>query len=105
MQWKVVSKWSAGFDVRRHLSRLQSTQPSRARLCNLLQVPGLRVRDTIGERDRKEAASMTTERANDLRAFRDFADAKLSNGGAEMTLDEALSLWEYENSPEHAREE
>jgi predicted transcriptional regulator len=48
---------------------------------------------------------MATERANDLRAFRDFADAKLSNGGAEMTLEEALSLWEYENSPEEEREE
>jgi predicted transcriptional regulator len=48
---------------------------------------------------------MATERVNDLRAFRDFADAKLSNGGSEMTLEEALSLWEYENSPEEEREE
>jgi hypothetical protein len=48
---------------------------------------------------------MATERANSLKAFRDFADEKLSNGGAEMTLDEALSLWEYENSPEDEREE
>jgi hypothetical protein len=40
---------------------------------------------------------MATERANDLRAFRDFATEKLSNGGAEMTLDEALGLWEAEN--------
>jgi hypothetical protein len=48
---------------------------------------------------------MATDRANDLRAFRDFADALLSNGGAGTTLDEALSLWEYENAPEAEREE
>jgi hypothetical protein len=48
---------------------------------------------------------MATERTNDLKAFRDFADAKLSNGGADLTLDEALALWEYENSPEDEREE
>lgn len=47
---------------------------------------------------------METARANDLKAFRDFADAKLSNGGADLTLDEALDLWEYENSPEDERE-
>jgi len=46
---------------------------------------------------------MATERANDLRAFRDFADAKLSNGGAEMTLDEAIALWDIENAPEDER--
>jgi hypothetical protein len=49
--------------------------------------------------------SMATERANDLRAFRDFADETLSNGEAEVTLEEALALWEYENSPEEGREE
>ena len=48
---------------------------------------------------------METERANDLKAFRDFADAKLSNGGASLTLDEALSLWEYENSSDNERTE
>lgn len=46
---------------------------------------------------------MATERANDLRAFRDFADAKLTNGGAELTLDEALGLWDIENAPEDER--
>jgi hypothetical protein len=46
---------------------------------------------------------MATERANDLRAFRDFANAKLSNGGAEVTLDEALGLWEIENASEDER--
>ena len=49
--------------------------------------------------------AMATERVNDLRAFHDFTAAKLSNGGAEMTLEDALALWEYENSPEEEREE
>lgn len=43
---------------------------------------------------------MATERVNDLRAFRDFADAKLSHGEGELTLDEALGLWDIENAPE-----
>ena len=48
---------------------------------------------------------MATERANDLKAFKGFIDEKLSNGGADMTLDEALARWEYENTPENEREE
>ncbi len=40
---------------------------------------------------------MATERANDLRAFRDFLDAKLSNGGGDLTLEECLELWEVKN--------
>jgi hypothetical protein len=40
---------------------------------------------------------MATERANDLRAFRGFIDEQLKNGGADLTLDEALELWEVEN--------
>lgn len=48
---------------------------------------------------------MATERANDLRAFHDFLGAKLRNGGGDLTLDDALELWEYENSPEEEREE
>ncbi len=39
---------------------------------------------------------MATERANDLRAFRDFLDAKLSNGSG-LTPEECLELWEVEN--------
>lgn len=46
---------------------------------------------------------MATERANDLRAFRDFADAKLSSGGVGPTLDEALVLWDVENAPDDER--
>jgi hypothetical protein len=48
---------------------------------------------------------MPTERANDPRAFHDFLGVKLSNGGADLTSEEALSLWEYENSPAEEREE
>lgn len=48
---------------------------------------------------------MATDRTNDLNAFREFVDAKLSNGGADLTLDEALALWEYMNSPEEERAE
>jgi hypothetical protein len=46
---------------------------------------------------------MATERVNDPRAFRDFLDAKLSNGVAELTLDEALGLWDIENASEDER--
>ncbi len=48
---------------------------------------------------------MATERANDLRAFRDFADTKLLGAGSEMTLEDALTLWEYENASEEDHEE
>ena len=48
---------------------------------------------------------MATDRSNDLRAFKVFIDDQLANGGTELTLDEALSRWEYENSPEEEREE
>jgi len=40
---------------------------------------------------------MATDRLNDLRAFRDFADHKLARGESDITLDEALDLWETEN--------
>ncbi len=48
---------------------------------------------------------MAVERINDLRAFRDFADAKLSNGGVDVTLDEALVDWAIENQTDQEREE
>jgi hypothetical protein len=48
---------------------------------------------------------MAIDRINDLRAFRDFLDAKLSNGGEPMTLDDVLGLWEYENQTEEERGE
>ncbi len=48
---------------------------------------------------------MATERANDLRAFRDFLDVKLSNGGSDLTPEECLELWEVENQTEEEREE
>jgi hypothetical protein len=46
---------------------------------------------------------MATDRINDVHAFRHFLDEKLSNGEANLTLDEALGLWEYENASEAER--
>jgi hypothetical protein len=48
---------------------------------------------------------MATDRSNDLRAFKSFVDQKLSNGGASLTLDEALGLWDIETQPATEREE
>ncbi len=48
---------------------------------------------------------MATERSNDLRAFKGFIDEQLANGGVDLTLDEALDRWEYENSPQEERDE
>jgi hypothetical protein len=48
---------------------------------------------------------MATDRRDDPRAFRDFLDARLSGGGGELSLDEYLGLWEYENQSEAEREE
>jgi predicted transcriptional regulator len=49
--------------------------------------------------------AMATDRVNDLQAFKSFIDEKLANGEADLTLDEALARWEYENSSEEEREE
>ena len=48
---------------------------------------------------------MATERANDLRAFRQYIDQQLSNGGPELTLDEALINWEAENQTDEEKED
>lgn len=48
---------------------------------------------------------MAIDRINDAKSFRDFLDAKLSNGGTNLTLDDALGLWEYENQTEDERQE
>jgi hypothetical protein len=48
---------------------------------------------------------VATERANDPRAFRNFLDANLGDDDEKLTLDEYLDLWEYENSPNEAKEE
>jgi hypothetical protein len=48
---------------------------------------------------------MPTDRVNDLPAFKAFIDEKLSNGGANMTVDEALALWELENQTDQESEE
>lgn len=48
---------------------------------------------------------MAIDRINDSRAFRDFLDAKLENGGASLSLDEAIFEWEMENQTDEEREE
>lgn len=49
---------------------------------------------------------MASERTNDPRAFKGFIDRQIANGEADLTtVEEALALWEYENSPEEEREE
>ena len=48
---------------------------------------------------------MATERANDLKAFLDFARAKLTSGEVDVTLDEVLARWEYENETDAERED
>ena len=48
---------------------------------------------------------MATERANDPRAFRDFLDANLGGGDENLTLYDYLDLWDFENSPNEAKEE
>jgi predicted transcriptional regulator len=54
-----------------------------------------------GQRSRNMAA----QRANDLRAFRQYIDEQLTNGGSEMTLDDAIVNWEVENQTDEEREE
>jgi hypothetical protein len=46
---------------------------------------------------------MATERINDPRAFREFLDARLSEEGDGLTLDEYLGLWEHENQADEER--
>jgi len=48
---------------------------------------------------------MATDRSNDLRAFTSFVEQQLSNGGAHLTLDDALTLWECENQSDQERDE
>ncbi|HEU5118961.1 MAG TPA: hypothetical protein VFT74_20390 [Isosphaeraceae bacterium] len=48
---------------------------------------------------------MSTDRANDLRAFRGLIDEYLANGDVEMTLEKALLHWEIENQADLVRTE
>ena len=48
---------------------------------------------------------MATNRVNESRAFRDFLDTKLPEGGTAPTLEHAIGLWEHENATEAEREE
>jgi hypothetical protein len=47
---------------------------------------------------------MPTERIDDLRAFREFIDGHLGNGGSDLTPEECLDLWILENSSDSERE-
>jgi hypothetical protein len=47
---------------------------------------------------------MATDRSNDLRAFQHFIEAKLSNGGSELTVDDIIGLWDIETQPDSERE-
>jgi len=55
-------------------------------------------------RDIAEVENMATERSNDLLAFKAYIEKQLPNGGANLTLDEALGLWDLENASEEDRE-
>src|SRR5262249_48785682 len=48
---------------------------------------------------------MPTDRRDDLRAFRDFLDEQIADGGPSLTPWEALDLWELQNPTEAEREE
>jgi predicted transcriptional regulator len=48
---------------------------------------------------------MATDRANDLRAFKQYIDEQLRDGGSDMSLDDALLNWEVENQTEQERED
>ncbi len=48
---------------------------------------------------------MATERVNDPFAFKSFIEEKLSDAGAELTLDEVLINWELENQTEQERDD
>jgi predicted transcriptional regulator len=48
---------------------------------------------------------MATEHIDDLKAFRDFVDAQLGNGGSSLTPEECLDLWVFENLSDEEREE
>jgi hypothetical protein len=46
---------------------------------------------------------MSTERVNDLQAFKGFVDEQLVSGGPGLTVDEVLARWDHENQSEPER--
>jgi predicted transcriptional regulator len=48
---------------------------------------------------------MTTDRRNDINAFREFIDEQLASGVSTLTPAEALGLWEAENPSESEEQE
>jgi hypothetical protein len=57
----------------------------------------------VGKTER--GAIMSTDRREDLNAFRAFIDEQLANGGATLTPFEALDLWEIQNPTDEERED
>jgi predicted transcriptional regulator len=53
----------------------------------------------------QRSTNMATDRANDLRAFKQYIDEQLRDGGSDMSLDDALLNWEVENQTEQERED
>ena len=47
---------------------------------------------------------MATDRSNDLRAFRQFVECKLSTGEGNLTVDDVIGLWDAETQPDSERE-
>ena len=47
---------------------------------------------------------MSTQRIDDIRAFRSFLDEMLAQAGDDLTLDGILELWEFENASDRERE-
>jgi hypothetical protein len=48
---------------------------------------------------------MSTERRDDIQAFRAFIDEQLTGGGISLTPADALGLWEIRNPSDEEREE
>ena len=48
---------------------------------------------------------MGTERRDDLKSFHEFVGEQLANGGALLTPDEVLELWELQNPSEDQEQE
>jgi hypothetical protein len=46
---------------------------------------------------------MAANRRDDLMAFRDFVNKQLADGGANLSPDECLALWDLENESDQER--
>jgi hypothetical protein len=55
------------------------------------------------EADHGGPTVMAIDLANDLQAFLTFATEELAHAGTHLTLDDALDLWHYRNTPDTPR--